>query len=117
MTQIVNFAVNNWWIFAGIALLPTLFWALWPFVYGIINPKDAKEFLPYKEYWDATIIPGKGERKHHWWEWLIATKFVRLMNRITLLWIWGYLLFLVGYGIGTAIHWLGRGIAAIYRAI
>ncbi len=129
MTQVFSFAVNHWWIIlAVIAVLPTVFWAIWPFIVGIIAPKEIKELISFRDYWEEIVQIGKDDRKHHWWEWILCTKWVRLTNKVSLLWIWGYLLLLIGYAIGVAINWIGknlwrglcaigRGIAAIYRAI
>lgn len=135
MTQIVNFAVNNWWIIiAGIAILPTAIWAIIVLIAGIVDPEGVESTFRFKDFW-REIVKLKDVRdpwRPSFWRkilhWLLANKLVVIVNILSLFWAWGYVLQFIGYGIGKTIHWLcrnlwrglcaiGRGIAAIYRAI
>lgn len=136
MLNIVNSCLEaeNWmWIGGGIAgflfVIPTLFWGIAPGVVAIICYDDMEETLDYRRYWGDIVRQegfshiGHGMWGNLWRFWL-SNKTVRIMNILSYMFVWGYLLLLLGYAIGWLIRliWralkaLGRGIAKLYRAI
>lgn len=130
MNIVINVCAENWmWIVGGIAAIfilgPTLFWGIATAVVAIYSPDS---FNPeYSEYW-GNYVRVRFRKPNLVEKWL-GSKIVRLLNLITLQFIWGYILFLIGYGLGKLLRlvfvkgiWralcaIGRGISRIYRAI
>ena len=118
----------------AIFAIPTLFWGIAPFVATILDYEGMENTLQYPLYWED-IVRHKGfTHTGHgvWgglWRFWLDNKAVRIMNIISLMFIWGYILLLVGYAIGWlirlvfvkglygALKGIGRGIANLYRAI
>lgn len=133
MANIIEFAINNWWIIIAIVILPTVTWALIPFGYALVQPKEVENLLVFNDYWRYLVkLEGIRDSSGKWAKflhWTMANKFVRMVNIISLMFIWGYVLLLIGYSLGWLIRlvfvkglWrllcaIGRGIAKLYRAI
>lgn len=134
MEKILEFAINNWWIIViGIAILPTIIWALIPFVVALVKPSEVDDLIPYKRYWKYIVrLDDISYSSSNWGKivhWVLGNWFVRLINLISFLWVWGYVLFIIGYAVGVALHWLiikviwralkaiAKGITYIIRAI
>ena len=97
MESILNFITNYWWqILIVIAMLPTLFWGLLLIAGPIAD--DGYELANYPDFWrfivcqeDIIDYPRKNFGAK-----IICNHFVVVMNFISLFFIWGYILVLIG---------------------
>lgn len=102
MESILNFITNYWWaIIIVIAMLPTLFWGLLLIAGPIVD--DGYELACYSDFW-RILVCQEGivdyPRKNFGAK-LLYNRFVVVMNFISLFFIWGYVMVLIGCVIYT----------------
>lgn len=109
MENICNFIVSNWWqIIIIIAMLPTLIWGLLLIAGPIAD--DGYELAYYPDFWNFIVCQQDilDYPRKTFGAKLLCNRFVVVMNFISLFFIWGYVLTLIGcllYTIWRPIRW------------
>ena len=122
MTHVISFVVENWyWVLLGIILLPSLCWQVLASVVsgvgdGLQIESFNTRFLKYSEFWTWGIRQ-KGWSKETGWGRIISNKFTRIVNLVSLFWIWGYVLFLVTFAISRFLKWIYKLVAFLVLSV
>ena len=111
MQNIIAFASENWyWIIAAILILPTVCWHLLA-LYVVIFQKDGIDILQYEEYWHQLIklenVSSCGIKIFH------NNKLIRLMNLVSLSFIWGFIMLIIVGGPLHAVYCLVKKLATL----
>ena len=132
MTQYWNVVIENWYWFAlGLLLLPAfcqqmLFSVVFGAVIGFEGDKYSETPYKYGIFFKESVRQGGGYATG--WKRIFENKFNRLINLVTLYWMWGYVLLLLAYAAGIIVRWIWQGlswffgglwrlISAVYNAI
>lgn len=122
MTEVISFVVENWyWVLLGIILLPSLCWQLLVSVVsgvgdGLQIESFNTRFLKYSEFWKWGVRQ-RGWSNETGWGRILSNKFTRIVNLVSLFWIWGYVLFLVTFAISRFLKWIYKLVAFLVLSV
>ena len=122
MGNMINFVVSNpWmWVLVALALIP-LGWGLFVFAVQLYSSARGEECVErYHCFWEYCVRLDR-DSYHRGWAKLFYNKFMRLLMIVSLYFVWGYVLVLLGLALGWLFKIifgnLWKGIKALYNMI
>ena len=119
MESILDFLATYWWaVIIGIAMLPTLFWGVIMLIGSIAD--DSYLLANYKDFWRIIVMQEdvRDAIEKTFVQKIFLNWYVVITNLISLFFIWGYVLVLIGcllLAIWRCIRWPFRKIIRHFR--